>query len=145
MAEWISGVESVSEWRLNFEYGSSYFWNAFLLPYEGSQNCVGKFLTVKCACCGAMIKLNKDLSTSNMKAHWESIHPKVKIPGQSGTSYEALIRTSFSYSDCRCTCVCASFIIPSNSMPTTIHNKSLHLARVTQDLQQGGLSGRIFF
>lgn len=80
--------ESIYQWHLNLTYGSSVYWNVFLMPFEQGKCIINVLGYCKCACCGALIKLNGDLSTSNLKRHWEDNHKAVTIPGMLGTSIE---------------------------------------------------------
>jgi hypothetical protein len=72
-------------WRLNYAHASSYVWKACLLPYEGNKCVLVQLRAVKCGFCLEVIKLNENLSTSNPKVHFETVHKGTVIPGQSST------------------------------------------------------------
>ena len=66
--------EDSYSWKLVLQYGPSVYWKVVLLPHAGLKNVVGIVRAVKCGPCGALINLNADLSTSNIKSHFSTNH-----------------------------------------------------------------------
>ena len=79
------------EWRLNFKNGSSKTWHVFLEPHDMDGNvATGKVAAVKCGLCLQIVKLNAQLSTSNMHQHLKEYHANSGLDWLEGMSERAM-------------------------------------------------------
>lgn len=96
-----SNDDNLYQWRMRLDFKSSKWWNVCLFPFQDGRSMVESKLKVRCAVCLMIIKLNQDLSTSNVTVHFNAHHPGQKIPGGAGASdklflkplYKTLTRT----------------------------------------------------